>query len=215
MILLSALLCGCTSSPGSQTTSSELLFGAEPSSTAVNLERLVDVDWTDRPADFAIDQLASKADVRIDVAWDELTRLRIDRRAVLTMRFEQTPARVVLERVLTKMDPSGLIPIDYRIDTEGRVVIATRELIDRDPIVRVYDLRHVISAKRNNAPQQTRDEAVADVLRLLRETIDFDTWSGRSWRSNADVDGVRVVITATYTQHREIEHLLYKLWLMG
>jgi len=137
-----------------------------------------EVDFDELPFDQAVDFLTDLNQMNIAVDWDDLASSGIDRDRPISIRLNDVKLRTVLSEVLTQV--GGDVPLKYAVG-EGLVRVATKEKLDRDKHILVYDIRDLIV----NIPRFARGPQL-DLTGAKQNELDqagdrgglFDRWGG-------------------------------------
>jgi general secretion pathway protein D len=120
-----------------------------------------EVNFEELPFDQAIDFLTDLNKMNIAVDWEDLAQSGVDRDKPITIRLKEVSLRTVLNELLTQV--GGNVPLSFSVG-EGLLRIATKEKLDRDKFILVYDIRDLIVniPRFANIPQidSTGDSAV-------------------------------------------------------
>lgn len=99
------------------------------------------------PATFAANTLedvltfvGAVTNLNMDVDWESLSEIGIERDDEITLNLRPVPVKVVLERVLEKISPDEFSRADWAVQ-DGVLVVASEEGLRRNTFVRIYDVR--------------------------------------------------------------------------
>jgi general secretion pathway protein D len=101
-----------------------------------------EVNFEEQPFDQVIDFLTDLNEVNIAVDWEDLASNGIDRDKPISVRLHDIKLRTVLAEVLTQV--GGDVPLKFAVG-EGLVRVATKEKLDRDKYILVYDIRDLMT----------------------------------------------------------------------
>ena len=87
--------------------------------------------------------LASVTNLNVDVDWDSLEQIGIERDTPVSLNLREVPARVVLDRVLEKTRPDPFTKADWAVN-DGVLVVAAEESLRRNTFVVIYDIRDLL-----------------------------------------------------------------------
>ncbi len=141
------------SRPG-QSRPDSLLLGA--------LDRTMPADFNRVPFGEVMERLVDANDINIQVNWQDLQLAGVDRNAPIDL---QLPREIALKKVLSEvLEQAGAGKVDLGFEvSEGVVTVATRERLDRDVFMRVYDISDLLMEVPNftNAPMVDLRDATA------------------------------------------------------
>jgi general secretion pathway protein D len=100
-----------------------------------------EVNFEDHPFDQVMGFLTDVNDMNIAVDWEDLRNHGVDRDKPITIRLRDVPLRTVLTEVLGQA--GGDVPLNYSVG-DGLLRIATKEKLDREKHIVVYDIRDLI-----------------------------------------------------------------------
>lgn len=100
-----------------------------------------EIDFEEQPFDQVIDFLTDLNQMNIAVDWEDLQHNGIDRDKPISIRLRDVSLRTVLSEVLTQV--GGDVPLSFSVG-EGLLRIATKEKLDRNKYILVYDVRDLI-----------------------------------------------------------------------
>lgn len=237
------------SSPERAATGRERLSDQDLALNA-KLDQPITVAFEDELFEDVIDQLEEGQGVNITVLWNNLEAYGIDRETPVSLQFaSQITFKKALEEILDIV--GGETTLGY-IVSEGVIKIATKDWLDRNVYVDVYDIRDLLMVipDFNDAPkidltegsgggggrggggggggesifgdddddddegeeEEAREERILDLLELIRNTIEPDSWRemGGVDAAISEING-QLVVTQTASAHEEVEDLLSKL----
>lgn len=103
---------------------------------------LDDVDFNDVALDQAFDRLKDESQVsNLVIDWDDLAGAGIQRDKAVSLSARNVPMRSVLEQMLSQV--GGTVKLGY-VAQGGLVRVATREKLDRNKHIVVYDIRDLL-----------------------------------------------------------------------
>lgn len=116
----------------------------------------IPAQFNDTPLGNVVTFLAAVTSLNIDVDWQSLSNAGIDKETPVTLNLTNVPIRTVLDRVVEKVspDPLGTNGAGWSM-TDGVLTIASREVINKNKAIVIYDIRDLIIEIPNytNAPQ--------------------------------------------------------------
>ena len=104
-------------------------------------ENISEVPFQDQPLEGVVEWLQELKQVNISVDWDDLEANGIERDKPITLNLTNLPFRTVLNEVLSQA--GGEIRLAYNT-TDGLFKIATKEKLDRDKSIRVFDINDLL-----------------------------------------------------------------------
>ncbi len=120
---------------------------------AIQQERLP-VTFQDNTLEEALGFLQTVTQLDMDVQWDELEEIGIDRQTPITLRLSAVPVEVVLTRVLDRASRASFgSRADWAV-VDGILTISSDEQLRRNTVLSIYDVRDLIVEvpDYNNAP---------------------------------------------------------------
>ena len=104
-------------------------------------EILPEFQFHEAPLEMVVEHLREAQDINIAVDWDDLDRNGIGRDKPVSISLRGLPYRTVLKEVLGQV--GGEVPLAFSV-TEGLLRIATKDKLDRNKFVLVYDIRDLL-----------------------------------------------------------------------
>ncbi len=111
---------------------------------------LATLDNTTLPANFAdntlqqaLDYFAQMTALDMDVDWESLEEIGIDRETTVTLSLKQANARTVLERLLDKVSADPVTQADWAV-VDGMLQVASEDRIRRNVVLEIYDIRDLV-----------------------------------------------------------------------
>lgn len=101
-----------------------------------------EINFDEQPFDQVVGFLTDLNEMNIAVDWEDLASNGIDRDKPISVRLNDVKLRTVLGEVLTQL--GGDVPLKYTVG-EGLVRVATKEKLDRDKHILVYDIRDLLT----------------------------------------------------------------------
>lgn len=118
--------------------------------TPENRKTLAALETNMIPANFAANQLgdvlgyiATTGRVEVDVNWESLRAVGVDRSTPVTLQLGDNKARVVLERVLAQVSRDARSKADWSV-SDGIVNIASADAINRQTTTLVYNITDLL-----------------------------------------------------------------------
>ena len=111
---------------------------------------LATLDNTTLPANFAdntleqaLNYFAQMTALDMDVDWESLEEIGIDRETTVTLSLKQANARTVLERLLDKVSTDPVTQADWAV-VDGMLQVASEDRIRRNVVLEIYDIRDLV-----------------------------------------------------------------------
>lgn len=83
------------------------------------------------------------SELNIDVDWQSLEEIGIDRTTPISLNLSRVPLRVVLDRILDKASPDRLSRASWAVN-DGVLQIASDEALRRNTVLAIYDVRDLL-----------------------------------------------------------------------
>ncbi|TWT45427.1 Bacterial type II and III secretion system protein [Phycisphaerae bacterium RAS1] len=126
-----------------RSTSGQLVIGQSPEDSELNRkldEMLSDVSFQEEPLEKVIASL-SRGKLNISVDWDDLSSAGIERDRSVSLKVTHLSLRTVLSEVLLQAGGNARLAF---VAADGLLRVATKEKLDRDKFVLVYDIRDLL-----------------------------------------------------------------------
>ena len=200
------------------------------------LHRIIDdIDLRDTPLDQAVDALRAKTHANIAVQWRALEAAGIDKVAAVHVHLSDLPLERVLQIVCDDIG-GGTVKVGFQVD-RGVIVVSTDEVLSRNAVARIYDVRDLIEMDHKQRtkwgrttspdaagaaavspspggstgaePADSYAESVDSLVSLITNMVAPDSWrdAGGTIGSIREFGG-RLVIITTPQIHDEIIDLL-------
>lgn len=104
-------------------------------------ESVPELTLNEQPLDTTIENLGGDQKINISVDWDDLAAAGVDRDRPITVSFKNVKLSAILKEIIAQS--SRDVPLSYRV-VDGMVRIATKEKLDHEKFVQVYDVRDLI-----------------------------------------------------------------------
>jgi len=116
--------------------------------------RRIPASFTDNSLEDVLNFFATVTNLNVDVDWESLANIGVDRDTPVTLNLQPVPARVVLDRVLEKASPDAFSKAGWAVN-DGVLVIASDEALRRNTFIVIYDVRDLTFGIRDatEAPQ--------------------------------------------------------------
>ncbi|MFH1745432.1 MAG: hypothetical protein ABIG44_00140 [Planctomycetota bacterium] len=102
---------------------------------------LPEFQFEEAPFDAVMEHLQEIEEINIAVDWEDLEANGIERDKPVTIQLRGLPFRTVLDEVLSQV--GGDVTLNFSIG-DGLLRIATKDKLDRDKVVLVYDIRDLL-----------------------------------------------------------------------
>ena len=156
------------------------------------LDRIVErVEAVDRPLAEVLDDVARSSGANISVRWAALNEDGFEKSTPVRLRLEGVPLGRVLEELLRQMSPSYPL-LRFRAD-RGAVVISTAKDLNRDSVIRMYDVRDLLDIMTRDALAQNTSAPASETGRGSVLQGNFSNWP-RSGAEEARVEAVEQLI---------------------
>ncbi|OAB63696.1 hypothetical protein AY599_28135 [Leptolyngbya valderiana BDU 20041] len=129
----------------SREAQAEFVDSAENRRVLAQLESSrVQMNLQDNPLESALAYIAQQAEVDMDVEWETLERLGIDRQTPVTLRLASTVnATTALDRLLAKASPDDFNAADWAV-IDGLLTISSAETLLDKTAVGIYDINDLL-----------------------------------------------------------------------
>lgn len=87
--------------------------------------------------------VATVTNVNMDVDWESLIDIGIERDTEVTLELREVPARVVLDRVLEKVSPDDFSRADWAVN-DGILLVGSEERLRQNRFIVIYDVRDLL-----------------------------------------------------------------------
>ncbi len=119
-------------------------IGGPPEDTELNrkLDQILpQFEFEEAPLGTIIDHLHESQELNIAIDWDDLSNVGIEADRPISLALRNLPLRVVLKEILAQA--GGQVPLTFAV-SDGLLRIATRDKLDCDKFIRVYDVRDLL-----------------------------------------------------------------------
>lgn len=110
---------------------------------AVLQSKRIPVNFTETPLENVIGFVQAVTQLNVDTDWQALESVGIDRATPVTLNLTNVTVETVLNRVAEKVSPDALTGAAWTI-ADGVLTISTREQINRQKIMAIYDIRDLL-----------------------------------------------------------------------
>ncbi|MEC9372273.1 MAG: hypothetical protein VYC34_00445, partial [Planctomycetota bacterium] len=87
--------------------------------------------------------IATVTNLNIDVDWDSLSDIGVERDDLVTLNLQPLPAKVILDRVLEKVSPDSFSRANWAVQ-DGVVVVASDDALRQNTFIVIYDVRDLL-----------------------------------------------------------------------
>lgn len=182
--------------------------------------RVPEVKFDNTPLDAAIDALRDEAHANIVVKWRALEAKGVERKTPVSLRLRDARLSSVLLQVLRDAGGDRDVLLKYEA-LDGVITLSTGEELERRTVCRLYEISDLLAmsatAERRLAAQgtagsfpKTYQEHVDELIRLIEDNIDFDSWTNSGGGAIREWSG-RLLVKATPEDHRRLASLLQQL----
>ena len=99
--------------------------------------------FNDNTLEGALNYFAQMTALDVDIDWDSLEEIGIDRETTVSLSLRNANARTVLERLLDKVSTDPVTQADWAV-MDGMVQIASEDKIRRHTVMETYDIRDLV-----------------------------------------------------------------------
>jgi type II secretory pathway component GspD/PulD (secretin) len=103
----------------------------------------IPVSFTETPLENVVGFVQAVTQLNVDTDWQALETVGIDRATPVTLNLTNVTVETVLNRVAEKVSPDALTGAAWTI-ADGVLTISTREQINRQKIMAIYDIRDLL-----------------------------------------------------------------------
>jgi general secretion pathway protein D len=162
--------------------------------------------FADNTLEDVLDFIRTVANINMDVNWESLQNIGIERDTLVTLNLQPLPAKIVLDRVLEKVSPDSFSRANWAVN-DGILVVASEEALRKNTFIEIYDIRDLLFQIPNyrEVPQLnlnsvirqgqggggggifqqatneageglTAEELLAQITDIIQTNVDFDGW---------------------------------------
>lgn len=106
-------------------------------------QKKIPASFSSAPLEDVLEFIGAVGNLNVDVDWDALSNIGIERDTEVTLNLRPVPMRVVLDRVLEKISPDEFSRAGWAV-TDGVLVVASDEALRRNTFIRIYDIQDLI-----------------------------------------------------------------------
>lgn len=110
---------------------------------AVLETRRIPASFRDNSLEDVLAFVGTVTNLNIDIDWDSLAQIGIERDKEITLELREVPVRVVLERILEKAQPDAFSKAGWAVN-DGVLVVAADEALRKNTFVVIYDIRDLL-----------------------------------------------------------------------
>ncbi|MBL8746802.1 MAG: hypothetical protein JNK58_10660, partial [Phycisphaerae bacterium] len=105
--------------------------------------RRIPASFRDNSLEDVLAFIGTVTNLNLDIDWDSLAQIGIERDKEITLELREVPARVVLERILEKAQPDAFSRAGWAVN-DGVLVVAADEALRKNTFVVIYDIRDLL-----------------------------------------------------------------------
>ncbi|HEX2838747.1 MAG TPA: hypothetical protein VHN77_11525 [Phycisphaerales bacterium] len=110
---------------------------------AVIQSKRIPVNFNETPLENVIQFIEAVTQLNVDTDWQALENAGVDRQAPVTLNLTNVPVETILNRVCEKASPDPLTGAAWNV-TDGVLTISSREQINKQKAIVIYDIRDLI-----------------------------------------------------------------------
>lgn len=110
---------------------------------AVIQSKRIPVNFNETPLENVLDFIKAVTQLNVDTDWQALENAGVDRGAPITLNLTNVPVETILNRVCEKASPDPLTGAAWNV-TDGVLTISSREQINKQKAIVIYDIRDLI-----------------------------------------------------------------------
>ncbi len=99
--------------------------------------------FADNTLEDVLDFVRTVANINMDVNWESLQDIGIERDTLVTLNLQPLPAKIVLDRVLEKVSPDSFSRANWAVN-DGILVVASEEALRKNTFIEIYDIRDLL-----------------------------------------------------------------------
>lgn len=116
----------------------------------------IPAQFSDTPLENVVAYLQTVTGLSVDPDWQSLSNVGIDKQTPINLQLSSATVRTVLDRVVEKISPDAIGTNGAGWSTsDGILTIASREVINKNKVIAIYDIRDLLIEIPNytNAPE--------------------------------------------------------------
>ena len=197
----------------------------------------IPASFTDNTLEDVLNFVATVTNLNVDVDWDSLAEVGVDRDTLVSLNLQPLPARTILDRVLDKVSPDEFNAASWAVN-DGILVVASESALRRSTFIQIYDIQDLLFQVPDftevpdlelgqivqgqggseqdvdiEVPDSLTPEALLERIReIIQTNVDFDGWrdNGGDTGDIQELNG-NLIVTNTAANHRSISNLLSQL----
>jgi type II secretory pathway component GspD/PulD (secretin) len=197
----------------------------------------IPASFTDNTLEDVLNFIATVTNLNMDVDWDSLAEVGVDRDTLVSLNLQPLPARTILDRVLDKVSPDEFNAASWAVN-DGILVVASEAALRRNTFIQIYDIQDLLFQVPDftevpdlelgqivqgqggseqdveiEVPDSLTPEALLERIReIIQTNVDFDGWrdNGGDTGDIQELNG-NLIVTNTAANHRAISNLLSQL----
>ncbi len=197
----------------------------------------IPASFTDNTLEDVLNFIATVTNLNVDVDWDSLAEVGVDRDTLVSLNLQPLPAKTILDRVLSKVSPDEFNSAGWAVN-DGILVVASDSALRRNTFIQIYDIQDLlfqipdfvetpdlelgsIVQGQGGSDQQaevelpgslSQEELLERIRNIIQTNVDFDGWrdNGGDTGDIQELNG-NLIITNTAANHRDISGLLAQL----
>jgi len=197
----------------------------------------IPASFTDNTLEDVLNFISTVTNLNVDVDWDSLAEVGVDRDTLVSLNLQPLPARTILDRVLDKVSPDEFNSAGWAVN-DGILVVASDSALRRNTFIQIYDIQDLLFQIPNftetpdlelgsivqgqgGSEQDTEieipgglsgEELLERIREIIQTNVDFDGWrdNGGDTGDIQELNG-NLIITNTAANHRNISNLLAQL----
>jgi len=103
----------------------------------------IPASFTDNTIEDVLAFIGTVTNLNMDIDWDALALIGIEKDATVSLSLREIPARVVLDRVLQKVSPDDFSRAAWAVE-DGILVISSEQALRKKTFIQIYDVRDLI-----------------------------------------------------------------------
>ncbi len=197
----------------------------------------IPASFTDNTLEDVLNFISTVTNLNVDVDWDSLAEVGVDRDTLVSLNLQPLPARTILDRVLAKVSPDEFNSAGWAVN-DGILVVASDSALRRNTFIQIYDIQDLLFQIPNftetpdlelgsivqgqGGSEQDSDievpgglsgeELLERIREIIQTNVDFDGWrdNGGDTGDIQELNG-NLIVTNTASNHRHISNLLSQL----
>lgn len=177
--------------------------------------RRIPASFRDNTLEDVLEFVARVTNLNMDVDWDSLADIGVDRDALVTLNLQPMPVRIVLNRVLEKVSPDRFSRANWAVN-DGLLVVASDQDLRKNTFIQLYDVRDMLfqipsftefpaldldsvlaqrrgggaggifrDTDQQGGDRRTKEELKDALIEIIQTNVDFE-----GWRDNGGDTGI-------------------------